>query len=543
VNLSTIDINATLLEIERLECEESLGTFLRRGWKYMDPAPFVDGWAIDAVSEHLMAVCDGEIRDLIINIPPRCLKSIQCGVAFPAWVWAQRYRSHTSGPGVKFLYASYADRLSLRDSVRCRRLIESPWYEKLWGDRYNLSKDQNAKHRFSNSIGGERLITSISAGVTGEGGDIIIADDPNATKNMEKADAAAPAEVIEWWDSAMPTRRNNPKLSARIVIQQRISENDLTGHILEHNQGSWCHLMLPMRFEPLRSVQTVIGWEDPRTEEGELLWPERFGETELVALERELRGRAPGQLQQRPEPQGGGIIKREWWEVWEHESYPAFDYIIASLDTAYTEKTENDFSALTIWGVFTDASPSQASKVSPRDASERARTVLQTANERTPKVMLMNAWQDRLELHDLVKKVEKTCRDGKGKFFVDMLLIENKAAGISVAQELRRLFSSSGLNVQLDDPRSIDKTARLHSVSHFFEEGLVFAPERSWSDAVITQAANFPKAKHDDLVDTVSQALRKLRQMRILERAPEIEADQREMMKHQGKPPAPLYPV
>lgn len=545
MNLSTIDINATLLEIERLECEESLSTFLQRGWKYIDPAPFVDGWVIDALAEHLEAVIDGQIRKLLINIPPRSLKSTLCGVTLPAFTWAQRYRSHTSGPGVKFLHASYADRLSLRDSVRCRRLIESPWYQRLWGDRYDLTADQNAKHRFANNQGGERLITSVGAGVTGEGYNIGIWDDVNASGDVESE--ASIANVIEWWDGAMSTRANDPKLSAWVGVQQRLGESDFSGHILEKGGNDVVHLCLPMRFEVGRSVMTPIGWEDPRTEEGELLWPERFGEPEVEELERRMGPwRAAGQLQQRPEPKGGGIIKRDWWQPWEHENFPAFDYIIASLDTAYTEKTENDPSALTIWGVFTDSSPTQASKVSPRDAQRRARTVLQTANERVPKVMLMNAWEERLEIHDLVKKVANSCMTKDGPF-VDLLLIENKASGLSVAQELRRLFSTSGLNVQLNDPKSIDKMSRLYSVQHLFAEGLVFAPFqdtwRTWAELVITQAANFPKAKHDDLVDTVSQALRKLRQMRILERAPEIEADQREMMKHQGKPPAPLYPV
>ena len=536
-----LDIDAALLEIERLECEESLGTFLRRGWRYIDPAEFIDGWVIDALAEHLEALVDGQIRKLLINLPPRSLKSTLCGVTLPAFTWAQRFRSHTSGPGVKFLHASYADRLSLRDSVRCRRLIESPWYQKLWGHRFALASDQNAKHRFGNDQGGERLITSVGAGVTGEGYNIGVWDDVNASNDVESE--ASIQSVIEWWDGAMSTRANDPKLSAWVGVQQRLGESDFSGHLLAKEDPDIVHLCLPMRFEQSRTIVTTIGWEDPRTEEGELLWPQRFGEPEVATLEREMGSwRSAGQLQQRPEPKGGGIIKRDWWQLWENESFPNFDYVLASLDTAYTEKTENDYSALTIWGIFTDSSPSQASRVTPRNGAT-ARVVQKMSMERSPKVMLINAWQERMELHALVQKVGKSCLDRHGKPFVDKILIENKAAGISVAQEMRRLFSGQNLPVELNDPKSIDKLSRLYSVQHLFEEGLVWAPERSWADMVISQVATFPKGKHDDLVDTVSQALRYLRQRNLLIRAQEHEADIEEMKQYRGRPPEPLYPV
>src|ERR1700690_1651625 len=170
---ANIDPRKQLLELDRFECESSLYEFLKRAWKYMEPAPFTEGWHLGAICEHLQAVCDGEITRLMIHEPPRHGKSLTVSVAFPAWVWAQSEISHTSGPSVPFLFASYADKLSLRDSVKCRRLIESPYYQARWGSKFQLASDQNQKSRFSNDKGGERLITSIGAGVTGEGGNII----------------------------------------------------------------------------------------------------------------------------------------------------------------------------------------------------------------------------------------------------------------------------------------------------------------------------------------------------------------------------------
>ena len=534
----TISIEEQLQDLDRAEFEDSLYAFLMNGWKYIDPAPFAHGWPIEAVAEHLQAVVDGDIKRLIINIPPRCAKSSLTSVAFPAFTWAQRRKSDTSGPGVQFLHASYSQILTLRDSTKCRRLIESPWYQGLWGDRFSLMADQNTKSRFDNDKGGSRLSTSVGSSLTGEGGNIIVVDDPNAAQ--EAHSEATIATTIEWWDGALSTRLNNAKTGAFVVIQQRLGEEDLTGHILSKEVGEWTHLCLPMRFEPERSFMTSIGWEDPRKEPGELLWPERFGEREVANLERQMGPwTAAGQLQQRPEPKGGGVIKREWWQLWEREKFPPLDYVMASLDTAYTTKTENDYSAMTVWGVFSGGNQGAiANRVIGRD-SETISMIKRTYTEEHPKVMMMFAWQERLELHELVLKVSQTMKDYK----VDKILIENKAAGISTAQEIRRLYGHEDFAVQLVDPKSQDKLSRLYSVQHLFAEGLIFAPDRTWADQVITQVSTFPKGKHDDLVDTVSMALRHLREIGLLVRGDEFTAELEGKMHHTGSPPPSLYGI
>jgi len=500
------------------------------------------------------------------NLIPTHNSSIT-SVAFPAWTWAQTERSATSGPQVQFLCASYGSSLAMRDSVKCRRLIESAWYQQYWGERFKLTSDQNTKGRFLNDQRGERLITSVDAKITGEGGSIIIVDDPNAAN--EAFSEANIQSTIDWWDGTMSTRLNDQKTGAMIVIQQRLAENDLTGHILENDsEGEWTHLVLPMRYEWDRHCSTVIGWNDPRgcddegeplvtvapngmreaiTREaevelkgrnGELLWEERFGEKEVARLERVLGPfGAAGQLQQRPEPAGGGVIKSEWWNLWEHKAYPGMDFILASLDTAYTTSSSNDYSALTVWGVFTEDFKAQEIRSFVKGSGNRH--VERTYVEGSPKLMLMHAWQEKMEFHQLIEKVADTCR----RLRVDKLLIENKAAGISVSQEMRRLYSSASWAVQLSDPKSMDKLSRLISIQHLFADGLIFAPDYTWAQEVINQVSMFPKGKHDDLVDTVSMSIRHLRDLGLLTRTSERMEELESFKVYPGKGPVPLYPA
>lgn len=532
-----IDREAQLIDLDRSDCQESLYTFLKSAWRYIDPAVWRDSWAVDAICEHLQAVVDGQIKRLIINCPPRIGKSNTVSVAFPAWTWAQPNSTPTCGPGVPFLYASYADKLSLRDSVKCRRLIESPWYQARWGDRFKLAYDQNTKSRFSNDKGGDRLITSIGAGVTGEGGNIICIDDPNAANDVESE--ATTETTINWWTTAMPTRLNDPEFGAFIIIQQRLGEDDLTGHILEHEADGWTHLCLPGRFEPERSFHTSIGWKDPRTEAGELLWPERFSEEYLKRLEKSMGPFTfAGQIQQRPEPKGGGIIKTEWWIKWEKEGYPKnVDFVLGVVDTAFTESELNDPSGMMIWMIYSEDRPFGPTRIV--DASGNSIRPDTTYAEFAPKVLLAYAWDERLELHDLVNKVAKTSI----KFGVDLLVIENKASGISVAQEIRRLYSRERFGVELFDPKSQDKAARLYSVQHLFAEGMIWAPETVWAERVIKQVGQFPKGRHDEYVDLTSMGLRKLRDMGLLIRQPEREAELEAAKAYRPGQAEPLYPV
>jgi hypothetical protein len=304
----------------------SLREFTKAAWPTIEPGvEFKNNWHIDAVSDHLQAVVNGDIKRLIINVPPRHMKSLSVAVLLPAWTWATQ-------PSKKFLYASYAASLSIRDSTKCRRLIDSPWYQAHFGTKFRLTDDQNQKQRFENDATGYRIATSVGGALTGDGGDIICIDDPH---NSVEADSAKVREgVLDWWDQAMQTRLNDPKTGAFIIIMQRLHEQDLTGHVLANQLGDeWDHLMLPARYEvghptPMKST---LGFTDPRTKEGDLLWPERIDEQTLSNLERSLGSyAAAGQLQQRPKPQGrrdtqgvmvGAVGKRR--DAQEHRICPA----------------------------------------------------------------------------------------------------------------------------------------------------------------------------------------------------------------------------
>jgi predicted phage terminase large subunit-like protein len=534
----TVDPTEALLELDRADCEDSLAAFVRLSWHIVEPGqPYVHGWHIDALCAHLEAITHGEEIDgaklnrLLINIPPGTMKSLLVGVFWPAWEWGPQNMPH-----LRYLCASHSQNLAIRDNIRMRRLVASEWYQERW-PHVKLAKDQNAKLKFENTALGFR--EAVAAGtITGSRGDRVIIDDPHSVESASSEQQRA--STAEWFLEAVPTRLNSPINSVIVVIMQRLHEEDVSGLILDKNLP-YTHLMLPMEFEPDRACATSVYWwpeweddpipfADPREEDGELLFPERFP-SEVVERDKAVMGpyAVAGQLQQRPEPRGGGIIKREWWQLWEHDAYPAMDFIVASLDTAYTTKAEGDYSALTIWGVF--SGDVMARSVKSEDGTERA------YSQQHPRVMLMTAWAERLELHELVQKVAQTCRQMK----VDRLIIENKAAGHSVAQEIRRLFGHEDWAVLLVDPKSQDKLARLYSVQHLFAESMIFAPDRAWADKVITQVGAFPRGKHDDLVDTVSQALRHMRELGMLTRGEEWTAQMQDSMRFQGRDPAPLY--
>jgi predicted phage terminase large subunit-like protein len=516
--------------------EKDLVEFVRQAWKTIEPgAPYVHGWHIDAIATHLEAVSgfetSGDINRLLINVPPGMMKSLLTSVFWPAWLWGPRNMPH-----LRFLCASHSQSLAIRDSTKMRRLIQSEWYQERWGDRVVLTGDQNAKTKFENTSTGFREAVA-SGSITGSRGDIVIIDDPHS---VESAASDAMRETTkEWFLEAVPTRLNNPAQSAIVVIMQRLHEEDISGIILDKQLG-YEHLCLPMEFEPTLRCETSIGFIDPRKNDGDLLFPQRFPE-EVVERDKAVLGpyATAGQFQQQPTPRGGGIIKSDWWQLWDQPSYPPFDYIVASVDTAYTTKQENDPSAMTVWGVW---SGGENKSIPTRQITRNGEIVFDLERQYTqdhPKVMMIYGWTERLELHDLVEKVRETMVD----YGVDNLLIENKASGYSVAQEIRRMYSHEDFGVQLIDPKGLDKVARLYAIQHLFSEGLIYAPNRPWADKVIHQTSQFPKGKHDDLVDTVSMALSFLRKNNMLVRGAEWTSDLDSSRLYTGAPPPPLYPV
>ena len=467
--------------------KRSLKDFTKSSWPTIEPGrDFHDNWHIDAISEHLQAVVEGDIKRLIINIPPRHMKSISVAVALPAWTW-------TIQPEKRFLFASYASSLSVRDSVKCRRLISSPWYQHHFGDKFDLTGDQNQKQRFENDKTGMRIATSVDGALTGEGGDIIVIDDPH---NVREAESSAVREgVLDWWDQAMQTRLNDPKTGAFVIIMQRVHENDLTGHILANEHGDWDHLCLPARYEIGHPSETKssLSFTDPRTKEGELLWPERIDEQTLANLERSLGTyAAAGQLQQRPMPKGGGILRAEWWVPWESDDLPEIEYVMQSYDTAFSTKEKSSYSARTTWGVF--------------------------RKNGQINVIVIEMWYDRVTYPELRTLAQEAYEEWQP----DAVMIEKKASGQSLLQDLRM----AGIPVIEYNPDR-DKEARAHASSALLEDGRIYFPaNKKWAKDLIDICAAFPAGDNDDIVDTCTQAWLRLRKGWFISHSTDYEDDE-----------------
>jgi predicted phage terminase large subunit-like protein len=482
-----------LLNLPKLKTElaqRSLSYFAKQAWHVVEPSTeYTHGWHIDAICEHLEAVSSGQIRNLIINIPPRHAKSLLISVFWPVWTW-------TIKPEIRWLFASYADSLAVRDSLKCRRIILSPWYQAQWGEVFQLTGDQNAKTRFENSKTGYRVATGVGGVSTGEGGDIVAVDDP--IKSFDASSLAARESVIEWWDLAMSTRLNNPKTSAKVVVMQRLHENDLTGHLLEKMQADgehYEHLCLPVEYEKTQRV-TCLGWRDPRTEPNELLWPERFDRKAVDALKRALGSYGTaGQLQQHPSPAEGGLLKRMWWRFWigkdtspapvttrladgtiyEHPQVTlpdTFDDMIQSWDMTFKDTKGSDFVAGGVWG-------QEGANCYMLDLTHKRMDITATIQA----------------VKDLSVKWPETYAK----------IVEDKANGPAVIGMLQGQIS--GLIAY--DPKA-GKAGRVNAVSPQIESGNVYLPHPTiapWVYEMIDECAAFPNGAHDDMVDQMTQAL------------------------------------
>lgn len=537
--------------------EGSLREFVRGSWSSIDSSDFQESWAMDALCDHLEAVTRGHIKRLLINFPPRCGKSNVASIAWPAWTWAQpeKSKSFVAGPNVRFLCGSYNHTLALQHSNSNRRLLLSPFYQGFWGDRFELMADQNSKTQYDNNHGGKRIATSVGGTLVGLGGDVCLVDDPHNTEEVESEPDRAKA--LSWWNELSSTRLNDPKKSALVVVMQRLHEEDVSGAILS-GEEEYVHLMLPMRYVPNRHCVTTIRpgvqWEDPRVATGqELMWPERYGEKEVKALESKLGPyRASGRLQQKPSPAGGGIFKEEWWGAYELPVGESFRhplaFRVASLDPAFTSKQENDPSGFCVFGVYFD-------------------------ERRNPKIVLLGAWEKWLELHG--EDVDKEANEKESAYIkrakekwglvewvayeckrhrVNSLLIENKASGHSVAQEIRRLYADEDWGVRLIDPGTQDKRARAYSIQHLFSNGMIEAPAskvgeniifRDWAQFMIDQASKFRglSGDEDNALDAMTQGLRFLRDTGWAQRSDEVRAAEQEAMTKRHGPRESIYPA
>jgi predicted phage terminase large subunit-like protein len=290
-------------EATREICKRSLAEFAKRAWHVLEPATELKwGWALDAICEHLEAVSNGDLRRLLMNVPPGSMKSLLTGVILPAWEWGPR-----GMPEMRFLATAHMEKLAIRDNMKCRRLIQSEWFQTLWP--VALTSDQNAKGKFENDATGFREAMAFTS-MTGSRGDRVLLDDPHSVDDANSS-VKLEADILTFRE-ALPSRVNNDK-SAIVIIMQRLNENDISAVAKELGYD---HLMIPMRYDPARHCTTSIGWTDPRSLDGELMFPERFPEHQVDELERTLGSYATAsQLQQEPAPRDGGLFKRSWLQT------------------------------------------------------------------------------------------------------------------------------------------------------------------------------------------------------------------------------------
>lgn len=471
----------SLIEIEREICARSLYEFAKRAWQVLEPGrQFKDNWHIHAICEHLQAISDGQLPRLIINIPPRHMKSLLVSVIWPVWDWLRH-------PTRRFLTCSYKQPLAIRDALASRRLIQSPWFQARFAGIFKLTDDQNQKQRYENTSTGYRIAVSSIAGAVGEGGDILSADDP-----MDSNEMRSPAYLESfniWWDEIWSTRLNDPNEGAMLLTMQRLSEADVCARMLE--AGGWEHLMLPAEFEPARKCFTSLGFQDPRTEDGELLWENRFDRKALDRMKKTLGSyAAAGQLQQRPAPRGGGIIKRSGYRMIKRSELPEFFHYLISFDTAASDNEKNDPTGVTVWGLSNTP-----------------------GKQGLFKLWQLQEWLDTPALEQRIPIIAKDWAKESGyanrQIHGCEIVIEAAGpSGIALVQLLQK--KRPDLLITPADPKKLGggKDERAHLAAVYIENGLVWLIEGDTdNDAYLAMSDAFPKCKPRDVVDSAIQAI------------------------------------
>jgi predicted phage terminase large subunit-like protein len=460
----------TLDEINKELAERSLYEFVQQAWHIVEPSDYIDSKHIELICNELEAInpdAEEGTKDLLINIPPRHTKSLLVCVLWPAWLWIRK-------PHVRFLFSSYSLQLATRDNLKCRRLIQSDWYQKRWGDRFKITSDQNQKTRYENDKSGYRYVTSPDSGTTGEGGDVIVCDDPH---NVTEAPSDAEREAtVTWWFESMSTRRNNIKRGCRVVIGQRVHHKDLCGVIID--RGGYRHICLPAEYEPDHPYRCDADW---RTEEGELLCSERFDKEGLEKLKNDLGSYAyAGQCQQRPVPREGGMFKRHWFEI-------------------------------------VNAAPAKATRVRYWDMAASQDDGDYTAGLRMSKTddgiyYIEDVKRDQLSSHGAEKLVKQSA-DLDGKPVKIWMEQEPGSAGKTVIASYTRLLAGYSFRGYKSTGK---KEVRADPFAAQCEAGNVKIVKGPWNEAFLEELTLFPNGDHDDQVDAASGAFDKLANIREL---------------------------
>lgn len=460
-----LDLKIETIALEREACRRSLATFVREAWHVLEPGqPYIHGWHVEAVCNHLEAITYGDLTRLLINIPPGTMKSTLVSVFWPAWEWGPRGMSHQ-----RIIGASHEQGLATRDTLKMRRLVTSEWYQERWP--LKLTGDQNQKTYYENESTGFRQACAV-ASMTGKRGDRVVWDDPHSAESaLSDANRETALRVFQ---ETLPTRLNNPERSSIIIVMQRLHEDDVSGHILANHLG-YEHLCLPMEFEPERRCQTSIGFTDPRKDEGDLLFPERFPR-DVVDRDKKVMGAfaVAGQFQQRPAPRTGGFFAWENLEI--VDSAPVCTYVVRYWDKAGTDGGGARTAGVKMgkgvdgcWYVL-DVVKGQWS------APLREKTIKQTAELDGKSVKI---WHEQEPGSGGKESAQSTTRN---------------LAGFVVKSEL-----ATG-----------DKAVRAEPYSVQVEAGNVKLVRGDWNADFIDEHKTFPRGKFKDQIDAASGGFNKL---------------------------------
>jgi len=442
----------SLLETQD-KAKESFMEYIRYIWP-----GFIEGDHHRLIAEKLTRVAKGELKRLIVNMPPRHTKSEFASIYFPSWAMGLK-------PDMKIMQTTHTADLSINFGRKVRNLMDSDEYSKIFGE-VSLASDSKSAGKCQTNKGGEYFAAGVGGAIAGRGADLLIIDDPHSEQDAMSINLLD--SCYEWYTSG-PRQRLQPG-GAIVIVMTRWNTADLTGRLLnrqtESHSDQWEVVELPAIFE----------------DSGNVLWPEFWKKEELESVKASIPvSKWNAQYQQNPTSEEGAIIKRDWWQLWEHDEPPNCHYVIQSYDTAFSKKETADYSAITTWGVF-----------KPQEGMGDA-------------IVLLDAQKGRWDFPEL----KAIAQEQYSEYQPDMVLIEAQASGTPLTHELRAM----GIPVVNYRPsRGNDKMSRVHAVSPVFEAGMVWAPDRVFADEVIEECAAFPFAPHDDYVDTTTQAILRFRQ-------------------------------
>ena len=436
----------------REEKSQNFMAFVKHVWPQ-----FIEGRHHKIYAEKLQAVADGKLKRLIINMPPRHTKSEFASYLFPTWLMGR-------DSSKKIIQATHTAELAVGFGRKIKNLIDSDDFRDVF-PKVSLATDAKASGRWSTNGGGEYYAVGVGGALAGRGADLAIIDDP--VSEQDALSVTALDHIYDWYTSG-PRQRLQPG-GAIIIVMTRWSIRDLTAKVLskqgEKNADKWDIVEFP----------AIMPSGDP-------LWPEYWSLDELEGVKASIPvAKWNAQYMQNPTAEEGAIIKREWWQKWTKDDPPPCSYIIQSYDTAFSKGDRADYSAITTWGIFNEP-------VSNEDH-----------------IILLDAIKGRWEFPEL----KEQAKEMYGLYDPDMVLIEQKGSGMPLTQELRRM----GIPVTPFTPsRGADKFTRMHSCAPIFESGIVWAPEAKFADEVMEECAAFPNGEHDDLADSMTQAILRFRQ-------------------------------